>query len=219
MKWLTGFIEWLTGLGKPAPKESSPTVVTPPPKPRLELAVDVSGSRSWKGICWHHSASPDKVTRDWDGIVKYHTSHRVDFNIVTPEEFERRQANNQGKVFQKPWKAVGYHGGTELVNGEPIFQWGRSLSMVGAHAGVAGVSNQFNEDFIGLCCIGNYDAVSPDPKLWEFNLALTRTLMDVFKISKEEVIGHREVFDRLKIPRQKSCPGLKFDMNQFRAEI
>lgn len=220
MEWLKKFLEKLFGIRAIPTESNSPHIeVAIPAKPRFNLDVPIVGSRPWKGICWHHSASPDNVTRDWDGIVKYHTSYRIDFNTVTQEEFERRLQVHDGKVFQKPWKDVGYHGGTELVNGEPVFHWGRPLSMVGAHAGVAGVSNVFNEDFIGICCIGNYDAISPDPKLWEFNLALTRTFMNVFKIPKEQVIGHREVFDRLKIPRQKSCPGNSWNLEIFRLDL
>ncbi len=56
----------------------------------LDIKIDTSKSRLWKGIVWHHSASPDGVTRDWGAIVKYHTSYRVDFNIVSKEEFDRR---------------------------------------------------------------------------------------------------------------------------------
>jgi hypothetical protein len=188
-------------------------------KPRLDLKIDVSASRPWSGIVWHHSASPDKQTRDWDGIVKYHTSHRIDFNIVDKETFDSRLKQGDGKVFEKPWKDVGYHGGTELVNGEPVFHWGRSLNMIGAHAGVAGVSNKFNETHLGLCCIGNYDLAPPDPKLWDFNLRLTRSVMDAFHISCNEVIGHREVFDHLGVPREKSCPGKSWNMDVFRAEL
>jgi hypothetical protein len=91
--------------------------------------------------------------------------------------------------------------------------------MVGAHAGVAGVSNKFNEDFIGLCVIGTYDAISPDPKLWEFNVLVIRAFMAAFKISAENVIGHCEVFDRLNIPRQKSCPGRCFSMSLLRNQV
>ena len=185
----------------------------------LDLRIAIKNARKWKGICWHHSASPDKVTRDWDSIVKYHTSYRIDFDIVTREEFEKRLTAHKGKVFQKPWNAVGYHAGTEMMNGKPVFSWGRALSMACAHAGVASVSNKFNEDFIGICCIGNYDPISPDPALWDFNLEVTRAFMAAFKISKEQVIGHREVFDRLKIPRQKSCPGKSWNLDLFRAEL
>ncbi len=222
---MKGFLKWLTDLlgiiQHPVPKKEGPSLpeVIAPRKQRLDMKISIQSARPWKGIVWHHSASPDRATRDWDGIVKYHTSYRIDFEIVTADEFSRRLAAHEGKMFQKPWKDVGYHGGTELVNGKPVFHWGRPLSMVGAHAGVSGVSNKFNEDHIGLCCIGNYDAESPVPALWDFNLAITRTLMDAFNIPAAEVIGHREVFDRLGIPRQKTCPGKSFSMELFRHEL
>lgn len=188
-------------------------------KPIMKLEIPTASARSWKGIVWHHSASPDGRTRDWDGIVKYHTSYRIDFDIVSQGEFERRLGGHQGKVFQKPWKAVGYHGGTEIVGDTPAFFWGRPLNMVGAHAGVENVSNLYNTDYLGLCCIGNYDLQSPSPDLWDFNLQMTRAVMAAFQIKKENVIGHREVFDHLGVPRQKTCPGKCWNMDLFRAEL
>lgn len=191
----------------------------PSKKPKLNIVIDTLNSRQWKGIVWHHSASPDGETRDWDAIVRYHTSYRVDYNIVSKEEFEKRLTAKEGKSFQIPWKAVGYHGGTEWADGKVIFNWGRPLSMIGAHSGVAGVSNQFNQDFIGLCALGNFENVSPKPEHWDFNLALTRAFMEAFSIPIKNIIGHREVFDQLNVPRQKSCPGSAWDMDLFRAEL
>lgn len=159
------------------------------------------------------------MTRDWDAIRKYHTSYRVDFNIVSKEEFERRLKAKDGKSFQTPWRDVGYHGGTEWVDGKVIFAKGRPLNMIGAHAGVAGVSSQFNQDYIGLCAVGNFDTVLPKPEHWDFNLRLTRAFMDAFQIPAGHVIGHREVFDRLGVPRQKTCPGTGWDMDLFRSEL
>jgi hypothetical protein len=226
MEWLVRIVKAIAEFIFPRPPEKTPLPGKPPqvnlvapPKPRFHLEIPLDGSRAWKGIVWHHSASPDGKTRDWDGIVQYHASYRIDFNIVSKEEFDRRLANHEGKLFQKPWQAVGYHGGTELIGDTPAFFWGRTLGTVGAHAGVEGVSNLFNTDYLGLCCVGNYDLESPIPNLWDFNLELTRTLMEAFHISRENVIGHREVFDHLGVPRQKSCPGTKFDMNKFRVEL
>lgn len=188
-------------------------------KPKLSIQIDTSRSRPWKGVVWHHSATPDGAIRDWDGIVRFHTSHRVDFRVVSPEEFERRKQAGQGKVFQKPWKAVGYHGGTEWVNGQVVFNAGRPLSMAGAHAGVDGVSNSFNEDCLGLCAVGDFDPRAPHPDHWDFNLGLTRAFMEAFDIPADRVIGHREVFDRLGVPRQKTCPGTAWDMESFRRAL
>lgn len=189
------------------------------PQAKLDLLIDSSRSRPWKGIVWHHSASPDGVGRDWAGIVKYHTSYRVDFQIVSAVEFERRLQLGQGSSFQKPWKDVGYHGGTELVNGAAVFSWGRPLDQIGAHAGVKDASNRFNEEYLGLCAIGDFDQAPPSPTQWDFNLRLTRSFMEAFRIPASHVIGHREVFDRLGVPRQKTCPGKAWDMDTFRSGL
>jgi hypothetical protein len=188
-------------------------------KPRLDISIPIKSSRIWRGIVWHHSASADGITRDWDAIRRYHTSYRIDGIMVLKDEFMKRRTYKIGKNFEEPWKDIGYHVGTELVDGKPEFNWGRPLSMIGSHAGVKGKPNTFNSDYIGICCVGNYDLVSPIPILWDFNLAVTRCFMDAFSIQKTNVIGHREVYDRLAIRRQKTCPGNCWNMELFRAEL
>lgn len=187
------------------------------PKPKADLVIDKATSHVWKGIVWHHSASPDGQTRDWDGIVKYHTSYRIDFDTVSRETYERRLKVHDGKVFQLPWKSVGYHGGTEWVGDRVVFTGGRSLDQIGAHAGVKGASNLFNTEYLGLCAIGNFDVAPPKPEHWDFNLQVTRKFMEAFNIPASHVIGHREVFERLGVPVQKSCPGKAWDLNLFRS--
>ncbi len=184
-----------------------------------DLFIDKAKSRAWKGIVWHHSASPDGQIRDWDGIVKYHTSFRVDFEIVTEEEFKWRLQYGHGKTFQRPWRNVGYHGGTEWVDGKVVFNWGRPLTEIGAHSGVKNASNLFNTEYLGLCAVGNFDTTPPKPEHWEFNLHITRTFMTAFGITAARVIGHREVFSKLGVPVQKSCPGKCWDLENFRQSL
>lgn len=184
-----------------------------------ELDTYRANPRAWKGICWHHSASPDGQERNWNGIIRYHTSYRVDFNIVQKEEYERRLKANEGKVFQSPWSDVGYHGGIEEYAGIFSFFPGRPLSKIGAHAGVKNASNRFNTEYLGLCAIGNYDLAAPKPEIWNLALQVTREFMKTFNISQAHVIGHREVFDRLGVPRQKTCPGERWDMDLFRLDL
>ncbi len=188
-------------------------------KPKLVLKIPFDNLRKWHGIVWHHSATSDGITNDWNVIWKYHTSYRIDGNIVSESEFNRRFAIKDGKVFEKPWKAIGYHVGTEWVDGKLVFHWGRPLSMSGAHAGVKNCSNQFNEDYLGFCAIGNFDLKPPEPEHWEFNLMLTRAFMEQLRIPVSHVIGHCEVFDKFGVPRQKTCPGRCWDMELFRSEL
>lgn len=196
------------------PKKYQPTDTLP----RIPLVEDGYQPLQWKGIVVHHSASPDGMQKDAEGIVKYHTSYRIDYNIVSKEEFERRKKAKQGKVFQEPWKAVGYHYLVEYVGSEIILYPGRSLSVIGAHAGHK-VSNRFNKEYIGVCVIGDYDKTMPSKEIIKFTQGVVRTLMDRFSFTKDKVIGHREVFDKLGVPREKSCPGNLFDMNKFREEL
>jgi len=188
-------------------------------KAKLELAIDVPRFRHWSGIVWHHSASPDGTMRDWEAIRRYHTAYRVDGDIVSEAEYKRRLAAGIGKSFQAPWSDIGYHGGTEWVNGQVVFNWGRPLSQIGAHAGVKNASNLYNTEYLGLCAVGDFDKAPPKPEHWEFNLRLTRTFMEAFRIPASHIIGHREVYDRLGVPRQKSCPGKCWDMELFRSEL
>lgn len=183
------------------------------------ISIDKTLALPWKGICWHHSLSVDGVKRDWPGIVHYHTSFRIDYNIVSEEDFNRRMRTGDGKVFQTPWKAVGYHGGIERENGQMIFNPGRPLSMVGAHAGVKGASNRFNDEYLGLCAIGNFDPAPPAKEMWDFALGVTKDLMRAFDIPAAHVIGHREVYEKLGVPVEKSCPGKCWSMDTFRDDL
>ena len=61
------------------------------------------------GIIIHHSAGPDRVTRDWDGIRSYH-------------------------VNKNKWLDIGYHFGIEQVAGRFQIMGGRPVHLPGAHA-------------------------------------------------------------------------------------
>jgi len=199
----------------PTPKEK---VIHIPKKPRITL--DIDDTRDWKGIVWHHSATTDrKVANDWEGIKKYHTSYRIDGEIVSQENWFKRKALGDGSSFQKAWKAVGYHGGIEMENNKIVFHWGRPLYMSGAHSAVRGVSNKYNKTHIGLCVVGNFDKIIPPKDLFDFCLSVTRSFMDTFGIESSNVLGHREVFDKLGTPRQKNCPGKRWSMDHFRKQL
>jgi N-acetyl-anhydromuramyl-L-alanine amidase AmpD len=172
-------------------------------------------TRDWNGIVIHHSASPDGITRDADGIAKYHTSYRIDYNIVTEEEYNRRLLIGDGKVFEKPWKAVGYNFLIERVGKDIKLIPGRPLSWVGAHAGWK-TDNYYNENYIGICVIGNYDIVPPEDDKWNFIIDVIKSLMFCYEIHTTNILGHRETYQRFNVPPQKTCPGTAFDMEKLR---
>lgn len=182
---------------------------------KIQLDFSNIKTKEWKGIVLHHSASEDGVTRDAPDIKHYHMSYRIDYKIVNKEEFNRRKAAGDGVKFEKPWRDVGYHFLEEYEGKKLVLSYGRPLWMPGAHAGHA-KSNMFNQDYIGICVIGNFDENVPSKEQISHILAICRALMKKFKIKVENVIGHREVYIRLGVPVEKQCPGKYFNLDDFR---
>ena len=200
--------------------KSYSTPVTPNFKPIRSIvpASWFENCRPWKGIVIHHSATVDGKTNEWAGIRKYHMSYRIDGDIVDETTFKQRQMLGQGTTFEKPWSDIGYHGGWELEGDVYVFKIGRSWSVPGAHAGFKGNSN-YNDNFLGLCAVGNFDKTIPPVALWDLAVATVKELKQHFSFGSEQVLGHREVYDKVGIPRQKTCPGEKWSMDKFRAAL
>ena len=202
------------------PFVDTPPLIIIPSKPRAQINIDVKNSRKWTGVVWHHSDQVDHPgINDFNGIVKFHTSYRIDYNIVTKDEFDTKFKLEPTKhKFEKPWRYVGYNGVVERVDNKLVYNYGRPISTTGSHAGIPGNST-FNDSYLGFCVCGNYDIYTPDSEIMDFMLAITRSYMDAFNIKVENVIGHREVYVKAKVPVEKSCPGKLFNMNTFRGDL
>jgi hypothetical protein len=145
----------------------------------------------------HHSYSRDlDQTLDALGVIDYHT------NV-------------------KKWKREGYNEMTETFNRKVLTIAGRPILMRGAH------TLGMNHNSYGSCLIGNYDIEKPSPKLWNELIERALVAMITFGISVDKVIGHWESFIILGKARTKqeawkkfkTCPGSKFDMNEFRNDL
>lgn len=201
------------------PPKSAPAIRFPPTpaQPPGPLIIPAETAH-WAGVVLHHSSTCDTDSDDWEGIRRYHTSYRIDHRTVSKDEFDRRKAARDGIKFEEPWKYVGYHFCLERINGVLTWQMGRPWTMAGAHAGTH-ISNEFNKTHLGCCIIGDFDKKIPDRETWDACLAACRQLMSVYGFSKDNVIGHKEVFDALKMPRQKTCPGDMWMMGSLRGEL
>ena len=156
---------------------------------------------NWKHIIVHHSLTEDKKSLDWQGIRNYHKSWAYEGNII--KEADARALIAEGKKGIKyPYKDIGYHFGVERVNDEAEVLLGRMLTQEGAH------TIGMNQDSIGICVVGNYDKEEPPLDIWVATVKLCVVLVDVFKISIDNIKGHREYSD-------KSCPGKMFDVQQL----
>lgn len=145
----------------------------------------------------HHSYSQDlDQTLDVFGIINYH-------------------------VITKKWKRVGYNEITESYKDFPLTLIGRPIFMRGTH------TLGMNHNSYGTCLIGNYDKEKPDSGLWNQQIERALVAITTFGISIDKIIGHWESFIILGKARTKkeawkrfkTCPGIKFDMDEFRNDL
>jgi len=160
-----------------------------------------------KFIILHHSLTEDGETVSWDAIRRYHTSWKCDGVEIADDHVKAMIA--QGMPVEAPWKDIGYHFGIERVGDRYEILIGRMPNEVGAHCSAGGM----NFSSIGICFIGNFDKAPVPVAQLSVGIRLVRSLMAVLGIEKNRVLGHRE------IAPYKSCPGRKFDLNQFRADV
>ena len=66
----------------------------------------------------------------------------------------------------------------------------------------------------GLCAVGDFDVYDPDPDQWSLVQSEVVRVSNIWKIPLHRVVGHREVMHD-----SRTCPGLRIDMDEFRAAI
>lgn len=142
-------------------------------------------------IIIHHSYSQDNVTRDWDGIRRYHIEHNG-------------------------WRDVGYHYGVERVRDGYVIQKGREEWDTGAHT----VEQSMNRLAFGVCCVGKYDEKEPPPGMYEKTAELCADLCKRHGIPVQNIRPHREfAINKWTGKPYKSCPGWAFDMDKLRQMV
>jgi hypothetical protein len=138
-------------------------------------------------IILHHSATADSGTVSWNAIRRYY-------------------------MVECCWADIGYHFGIEHVadSGDPA---GSYEILIGRVADAQGAHTQGeNHRSIGICFVGQFDAVAVPVGQWKRGLTLVAWLLREFGLKPEHVFGHRDFAN-------KTCPGKMFDLNKFRAQL
>lgn len=104
------------------------------------------------------------------------------------------------------WRDIGYHLGIEWVGNDLKAFAGRSMEIPGAHCHAEGM----NKKSLGVCVVGDFDKEAPSREVLLFSANEVAKLCKKFNIPVENVHGHREH------EPHKTCPGTKFDMDEFR---
>ncbi|KKL83399.1 hypothetical protein LCGC14_1746070 [marine sediment metagenome] len=159
-------------------------------------------------IILHHSLTKDSKTVSWSAIRRYHTSYKYKGRILAKAKALKMKSEGIRGI-ASPWKDVGYPFGIELVNNHYEIFMGRMMNETGAHC----YQRRMNHRSLGICFIGNFDKEKPPKEQWKLGLKLVRSLMDIFKISKGNVFGHRH------FAKYKTCPGKMFDVHKFVGQL
>ena len=105
------------------------------------------------------------------------------------------------------WNDIGYHAGAELVGDHYEAFFGRPWYFPGAH------TRGQNSDSLGFCFVGNYDEVEPSDAILEAGAKVIYQWLILFKIPTFCVYRHHD------FNNQKTCPGVKFDMDRLVVKI
>lgn len=134
-------------------------------------------------IC-HHSLTKDGKTVSWQAVREYH---------INTLKFED----------------IGYHYGIELIDKRHEILIGRMPNYHGAHCYQQGM----NHRSIGILFMGNFDLEKPSKEMLNMGIVLIRFLVDLYKIPRANVKGHRD------FAPYKSCPGTFFSVNELRNQL
>ena len=124
-------------------------------------------------------------------IIVHHT-HNPELTLLTTHKLHQEKFK---------WAGVGYN---YLIEKDSEIFEARGM-YVGAHA------KGHNIEAIGIALVGNFDDFVPSNNQLESLIELCIYLMFKYDIEPNKILGHRELQGVT-----KSCPGNKFNMDEFR---
>jgi N-acetylmuramoyl-L-alanine amidase len=145
--------------------------------------------RAIKWIVVHTSATADKTGKPVDATV---------------ESIRRYHVEHNG------WKDIGYH---YVVRMNGLVEHGRPIEQPGAHVG------GFNDESIGICVSGHGDVADFTDKQHAALASVCAHLCKELAIEPSRVIGHREADDHGAPHVDKTCPGVKVNMDWIRSNV
>lgn len=144
-------------------------------------------------------------------IVIHHSATQDNKTLSSVGDIRRYHMGTMG------WRDIGYHFILDTVFNRVETFVGRLLEEDGAHTLELGL----NRCGIGICVVGNFDNEAPTIEHYQQLKRLCLSLMRIYSIPKENVIGHREAQAAGGVPpsKRKTCPGKLFDMDYFRQTL
>ena len=137
-------------------------------------------------------------------IVLHHSwtkdSTTVSWNPIREDHMVRFNTND-----------IGYHFGIEEVRKAEVYEvlYGRRINSKGCHC----PQHNMNNVGIGFMFCGNFDIAPPPIKMLYKAADFIADLCNIIGISPNNICGHRDHNSA------RTCPGLKFDIEQFKSLV
>lgn len=133
----------------------------------------------------HHSLTTDGSVVSWGAIERYHREVRG-------------------------WQDIGYHYGVEKVGDSYHAFVGRREDLAAAACAEGGM----NRRAIHICCVGDYDVVTPPAAMVKVLVKrLVAPLLVRHSIRPGDIVRHEN------FAPYKTCPGQMFDLEVIRKEL
>jgi hypothetical protein len=156
----------------PTPAAKAPLITAPMAGIPISWVPPVA-PRPWHGIVIHHSATTT------GGAAAFDKMHRA-----------------------KGWDELGYDfvigNGSDTGNGQIEVGPRWTKQKIGAHAKSS--DNRYNEYYIGICLVGNFDVERPTPQQMAALNKLVAYLMVTYHVRPDMIVGHDDT-------KATDCPG------------
>lgn len=192
----------------PSLRHGSSSTYTQPTK-TYSNPYKIESNKTYKSSAYSPWAPPSSHEKSWKAIVIHHSATDRG-NVASIDDYHR---NNNG------WDGIGYNfvigNGNGSGNGEveKTFRW--TEQKTGAHCKTDS-SNWANEQAIGICLIGNFNAARPSGSQIASLVKLVRFLSERYDIPASRIYGHNST------PRHSTktdCPGSNFPMSYVKTKL
>jgi N-acetylmuramoyl-L-alanine amidase len=171
-----------------------------PPMPRVAVLPPSHSAARMSGV--PASWIPPVAPRPWRWIVVHHS----DTTTGGAAAFDKMHR-------AKGWDELGYDfvigNGTDTGDGQIEVGPRWTKQKIGAHAKTS--DNRFNEYGIGICMVGNFMVERPTPAQLKSLDRLIAYLMVTYRISPENILGHRDT-------KPTECPGQYVSLPMIRRQ-
>jgi len=149
-----------------------------------------------------------EIEKKWTAIIIHH-SNTKNGNATIFDNYHRKHMH---------WEGIGYDfvigNGTDSGDGqvEVTYRWREQKT--GAHCGGT-AGNWANKEGIGICLVGNFNAIVPTKRQMQSLVKLVRFLQSRYGIRKSRIYGHGSTPGT----HITDCPGRNFSLARLKSML